>query len=117
MQKQISNLGFSYATGRADDISDKSGGQSRVSEFRQMMRAEKLERLMSQSSGRVGVMKLRLLSSGGARRDKRNLLLGGKTDYSGSAVVEVALYDADGTLRESKVFSHHTGFRKFKTER
>lgn len=78
-----------------------------------MMRAERLERVMS--SGRVGVMKLRLLFSGGALRDKRSLLLGGKTDYSGSAVVEVALYDADGTMRASEVFSHHTGFRKFKT--
>jgi hypothetical protein len=113
VQKQISNLGFTYATGRPDDASDKAASQVRISEFRQMMRAEKLEKVMS--SGRVGVMKLRLLSSGGARRDKRSLLLGGKTDYSGSAVVEVALYDADGTMRASEVFSHHTGFRKFKT--
>jgi hypothetical protein len=113
VQKQISNLGFTYATDRPDDATDKAPSQVRISEFRQMMRAEKLEKVMS--SGRVGVMKLRLLSSGGARRDKRNLLLGGKTDYSGSAVVEVALYDADGTMRASEVFSHHTGFRKFKT--
>jgi hypothetical protein len=113
VQKQISNLGFTYPANRGDDAADKSTGQARVSEFRQMLRAEKLERVMS--TGRVGVMKLRLLSSGGARRDKRNLLLGGKTDYSGSAVVEVALYDADGTMRASEVFSHHTGFRKFKT--
>jgi hypothetical protein len=113
VQKQISNLGFTYPAGRAEDVADKAAGAGRVSEFRQMLRAEKLERLMS--NGRVGVMKLRLLSSGGARRDKRNLLLGGKTDYSGSAVVEVALYDADGTMRASEIFSSHTGFRKFKT--
>jgi hypothetical protein len=80
-----------------------------------MLRAEKLDKVLSGGDAKVGVMKLRLLSSGGARRDKKNLLLGGNTDYSGSAVVEVSLYDADGTMRASEVFSYHTGFRKFKT--
>lgn len=45
------------------------------------------------------------------------MLLGAKTDYSGSAVVEVALYDADGTMLVNEVFSYHTGFRKFKTNK
>jgi hypothetical protein len=115
IQTQIRNLDFSPPT-------ERSGGEQsaqaspRVSDFRQMMRAERLERMLNPSGGgRVGVMKIRLLSSGGERREKRNLLLGGKTDYSGSAVVEVALYDADGTMRASEVFSYHTGFRKFKT--
>ena len=111
VQKQIANLGFSYPSER--DASDK--GALRISEFRQMMRAEKLERALNPSTGKVGIMKLRLLSSGGARREKRNLLLGARTDYSGSAVVEVALYDADGTMRVNEIFSYHTGFRKFKT--
>lgn len=117
VQKQISNLGFTtYPTERtAGGDQNAQANQNRVSEFRQMLRAEKLDRMLTRSDARVGVMKLKLLASGGARRDKRNLLLGGKTDYSGSAVVEVALYDADGTMRASEVFSYHTGFRKFKT--
>jgi hypothetical protein len=116
VQKQISNLGFTYPAERAaGGDQNAQANQHRVSEFRQMLRAEKLDRMLTRNDARVGVMKLRLLASGGARRDKRNLLLGGKTDYSGSAVVEVALYDADGTMRASEVFSYHTGFRKFKT--
>jgi len=116
VQTQIRNLGFSSPAERGAGGSDQNATAStRVSEFRQMLRAEKLDRVLGRTGAKVGVMKLRLLSSGGARRDKRNLLLGGKTDYSGSAVVEVALYDADGTMRASEVFSYHTGFRKFKT--
>jgi hypothetical protein len=116
VQTQIRNLGFSSPNERGVGGGDQNATAStRVSEFRQMLRAEKLDRILGRTGAKVGVMKLRLLSSGGARRDKRNLLLGGKTDYSGSAVVEVALYDADGTMRASEVFSYHTGFRKFKT--
>src|SRR5688572_12118664 len=112
VQEQISNLGFAEKRAAGEQ---NSAASPRVSELRQMIRAEKLDRILTRPDSRVGVMKLRLLSSGGARRDKRNLLLGGKTDYSGSAVIEVALYDADGTMRASEVFSYHTGFRKFKT--
>ena len=113
VQKQIQNLGFTYPSERGEGNANTA---ARVSEFRQMMRAEKLERALNPGgNARVGILKLRLLSSGGARREKRNLLLGAKTDYSGSAVVEVALYDTDGTMRFNEVFSHHTGFRKFKT--
>jgi hypothetical protein len=115
VQSQIRNLGFSAPSERAGGGDQNAQGQNRVSEYRQMMRAEKLDRILTAGNAKVGIMKLRLLSSGGARREKRNLLLGGKTDYSGSAVVEVALYDADGTMRSSEVFSYHTGFRKFKT--
>ena len=114
VQTQIRDLGFSKPEERAGG-NQNSEGPPRISEFRQMMRAEKLDRMLGRTDAKVGVLKLRLLSSGGARREKRNLLLGGKTDYSGSAVVEVALYDADGTMRASEVFSYHTGFRKFKT--
>ncbi|MEP7147374.1 MAG: hypothetical protein ABI857_00640 [Acidobacteriota bacterium] len=114
VQTQIHDLGFSTPTERGSEQSAQAS--ARVSEFRQMMRAEKLDRMLNPGAGaKVGVIKIRLLASGGARREKRNLLLGGKTDYSGSAVVEVALYDADGTMRASEVFSYHTGFRKFKT--
>jgi hypothetical protein len=115
VQSQIRNLGFSSPNERGAGESSAAAAPPRVSEFRQMLRAEKLDRILGRTGAKVGVMKLRLLSSGGARRDKRNLLLGGKTDYSGSAVVEVALYDSDGTMRSSEVFSYHTGFRKFKT--
>jgi hypothetical protein len=117
VQTQIRNLGFSSPNERGVGGGDQNATASpRVSEFRQMLRAEKLDRVLGGPDAKVGVMKLRLLSSGGARRDKKNLLLGGKTDYSGSAVVEVALYDANGTMRASEVFSYHTGFRKFKTD-
>ncbi len=114
VQKQIGSLGFTYPADRAGG-DQNAQASTRLSEFRQMIRAEKLDRILTLPDARVGVLKLRLLSSGGARREKRNLLLGGKTDYSGSAVVEVALYEADGTMRASEVFSYHTGFRKFKT--
>jgi hypothetical protein len=120
VQTQIRNLGFSPGPSERAGVGVNGGGgdnpQAKVSEFRQMLRAEKLERVLNPAGGgKVGVLKLRLLSSGGARRDKKNLIMGGKTDYSGSAVVEVALYDADGTMRASQVFTHHTGFRKFRT--
>ncbi len=116
VQTQIRNLGFAPPPAERGGADQNAQASARVSEFRQMLRAEKLDRMLIQPGGaKVGIMKLRLLSSGGARREKRNLLLGGKIDYSGSAVVEVALYDADGTMRASEVFSHHTGFRKFRT--
>lgn len=121
VQSQIRNLGFSLPNERAETAERPGSGTAsaastpRVSDFRQMIRAEKLDRMLK--DGRVGIMKIRLLSSGGARREKKNLLLGARTDYSGSAVVEVALYDADGTMRASEIFSHHTGFRKFKTDK
>lgn len=92
--------------------------QPDVSEFRQMVRAEKLDRFIRPepgSNGKTAILLVRLLRSGGSRRESRNLILGSKTDYSGSAFVEVALYDTDGTLLLSDVFNYHTGFRKFKT--
>ena len=79
-----------------------------------MVRAEKLDRFMRSAGRGTGVLRVRLLASGGSRRESRNLLLGNKIDYSGSAVIEVSLYDADGTMRLSEVIRHHTGFRKFK---
>lgn len=94
--------------------------QGDLPEFKLMVRAEKLDRFLRPTSGsntKAGVMLVRMLRSGGSRRESRNLLLGSKTDYSGSAFVEVAVYDADGTLRASDVFSYHTGFRKFPTRK
>lgn len=85
-----------------------------ATEFRNMVRAEKLDRFMRSAGRGTGVLRVRLLASGGSRRESRNLLLGNKIDYSGSAVIEVSLYDADGTMRLSEVIRHHTGFRKFK---
>ncbi len=85
-----------------------------ATEFRNMVRAEKLDRFMRNASRGTGVLRVRLIASGGSRRESRNLLLGNKIDYSGSAVIEVSLYDADGTMRLSEVIRHHTGFRKFK---
>ena len=85
-------------------------------EFRSMVRAEKLERFLK-GGGAAAILKVRLLSSGGSRRESRNLILGTKTDYSGSAVIEMALYDTDGTMRLSEVIMHHTGFRKYRTDK
>lgn len=101
-------------------ITPSAGGATQTrenrDEFREMIRAEKLDRFFaSADAGKIAVVKLRLLSSGGSKRESRNLILGNKTDYSGSVVIEVALYDADGKFRVSEVFSHHTGFRKLKT--
>lgn len=92
--------------------------QPDVSEFRQMVRAEKLDQFIRPAAGsadKSAILLVRLLKSGGSRRESRNLILGSKTDYSGSAFVEVALYDSDGSLLFSDVFNYHTGFRKFKT--
>ncbi len=94
-----------------------------MSEFRQLIRAEKLDQFLRGGSpvlGRraeshVGILKLRVLASGGSRRETRNFFLGNKISYSGSAIIEVLLFDADGTLRASEIFSFHTGFRKMKT--
>ncbi len=83
-----------------------------------MVRAEKLDRFIRPepgSSGKTAILLVRLLKSGGSRRESRNLIMGTKTDYSGSAFVEVALYDSDGALLVSDVFNYHTGFRKFKS--
>ncbi|CAN5479389.1 hypothetical protein BH10ACI3_BH10ACI3_20160 [soil metagenome] len=122
VQSQLKNLGFSNE--QTTDPDPARGGSSAlrgVSEFRQMIRAEKLDRMLSPVSPsgaplneKVGIVKVRLLSSGGSRRETRNLIFGSKTAFSGSAVIEIALYDADGTMRASKVFSYQTGFRKLK---
>ncbi|CAN5553890.1 hypothetical protein BH10ACI2_BH10ACI2_08580 [soil metagenome] len=118
VRTQIRNLGFS---GDVDNDPDPTRAVNNsalkgVSEFRQMIRAEKLDRMLVSPSGeKCGIVKIRLLSSGGSKRDSKNIIFGNKTDYSGSAVIEVALYDADGTMRASKVYSYHTGFRKLKT--
>lgn len=117
VRKQIADLDLTFPSTRVPS-ENAAATATRLSEFRQMMRAEKLERALNrEGNAKAGVLKIRLLSSGGARREKRNLLLGARTDYSGSAVVEVALYDADGTMRVNEVFSYHTGFRKFKTDK
>jgi hypothetical protein len=107
---------------RGLDSSDKTG----LSELRQMLRAEKLDHVLKTgsvrygsepTSGKVGILKLKVLSSGGSRRETKSLLFGGKTDFSGQAIIEVALYDSDGSLRASEIFSHHTGFRKLDKEK
>lgn len=85
-----------------------------------MVRAEKLDRFLMPQAGtnaKAGIIIVRMLRSGGSRRESRNLILGSRTDYSGSAFVEIAVYDTDGTLRASDVFSYHTGFRKFATRK
>jgi hypothetical protein len=131
IQAQIRSLGFTgfdegpNSNDKSDAATQPRGSgfdRSGMSEFRRMMRAEKLDKFLTSGTstgsgpqGKVGVLKARLLSSGGARRESKNLILGNKMDYSGSAVLEVALYDSDGTMRASEVFSYHTGFRKLKT--
>ncbi len=114
---QIAGLSFSLKPGQLS-----AAETTEMTEFRRMVRAERLDRFLSagrapNATSKVGVLKITLLSAGGSRRESRNLILGNKTDYSGSAVVEVVLYDLDGTLRASEVYSHHTGFRKFRTDK
>lgn len=105
---QLDQLSFDI---EPDVFPDKPEEKAALTEFRSMVRAERLDDFFS-SGGRTGIVKVRLLSSGGSRRERRNLLLGSRTDYSGSAVVELSLYDVDGTLRISEIVKHHTGFRK-----
>lgn len=110
------------ASGSANPLSTGDGGAT-GSPIRQFVRAEKLDRFLrggdsSTSIGTgtsVGILKLRVLNSGGSRRETRNLFRGNKIAYSGMAIIEVLLFDADGTLRESQIFSHHTGFRNLGT--
>jgi hypothetical protein len=104
--------------------SDNDGPRFGMAEFRQLIRAEKLDHFLrdekivktaASPDPKIGILKLRLLASGGSRRETRNLFLGNKIHYSGGAVVEMLLFDVDGTLRLSEIFSLHTGFRKMKT--
>lgn len=110
---------------RTRSSQDEEGSKLGMAEFRQLIRAEKLDRFLRDEKlvkavaadplPKIGILKLRLLASGGSRRETRNLFLGNKIRYSGGAVVEMLLFDADGTLRLSEIFSLHTGFRKMKT--
>lgn len=113
MKRQLNMLSFAI---EPDPIPEKENEKAVYTEFRSMVRAEKLDRFIT--AGRnVGILKLKVLSSGGSHREKKNLLLGTRNDYSGSVVIEVALYDLDGTMRVSEVMKHHTGFRKYKVEK
>lgn len=113
MKSQLDLLSFAI---EPDPIPEKAEEIKAYTEFRSMVRAEKLDKFVK--AGRsVGVLKLRVLSSGGSRRERRNLLLGTRNDYSGSAVIELALYDLDGTVKVSEVMKHHTGFRKYKVQK
>lgn len=97
--------------GHSADADDDRPQQ--YSDLRQLVRAEKLDRFLRQGAGsRVGIVKLRSLASGGSRRETRNLFLGNKIRYSGSVTIEFLLFDIDGMLQASEIFSLHTGFRK-----
>lgn len=113
MKRQLNMLSFSI---EPDPIPEKDTEKAIYTEFRAMVRAEKLERFISAGQN-VGILKLKVLSSGGSHRERKNLLLGTRNDYSGSVVVELALYDLDGTMRVSEVIKHHTGFRKYKVQK
>jgi hypothetical protein len=91
--------------------------RQRYSDLRQLVRAEKLDRFIRQTGGsKVGILKLRSLASGGSRRETRNLFLGNKIRYSGSVTLELLLFDIDGMLQASEIFSLHTGFKKLVTD-
>jgi len=91
------------------------------SDLRSLIRAEKIERFLRQgaknigdpSAPKVGILKVSPVASGGSRRETRNLIFGNKIRYSGSLTFQVQVFDVDGTLRSSDVFSGYTGFRKF----
>ncbi len=126
VKKQLQALTLNEASA-ADDSeagAEYSAARPNMSEFRQLIRAEKLDHFLRgdddsvssrSNEPRIGILKLRVLASGGSRRETRNLFLGNKISYSGSAIIEVLLFDADGTLRVPEIFSFHTGFRKMKT--
>lgn len=109
MKKQLEMLSFSI---EPDPNPEKEKEKAALTEFRAMVRAEQLDKFITGGSN-VGILKAKVLSSGGSRRERKNLMLGTRNDYSGSAVIEIALYDLDGTPRFSEVLSHHTGFRKY----
>lgn len=113
VKRQLDLLSFSI---EPDPIPETDAERAVYTEFRSMVRAEKLDQFIRGGTN-VGILKLKVLSSGGSRRESRNLLLGTRNDYSGSAIVEVALYDLDGTMRVADVFRHHTGFRKYKVKK
>ncbi|MBK9214205.1 MAG: hypothetical protein IPM59_01170 [Chloracidobacterium sp.] len=97
----------------ADGDDDRPQPQQQYSDLRQLVRAEKLDRFLRQGAdSRIGIVKLRSLASGGSRRETRNLFLGNKIRYSGSVTIEFLLFDIDGMLQASEIFSLHTGFRK-----
>jgi hypothetical protein len=124
VKKQLQSLAIENKSAVAAD--ETGVAQTSLSEFRQLVRAEKLDRFLENKTDsaaarvsasrneveKIGILKLRVLSSGGSRRETRNLFLGSKTDFSGSVVVEIILFDADGSLQKSDVYSLHTGFRK-----
>ena len=114
VKKQFDLLAFKI---EQDPIPETPDEKAVYTEFRSMVRAEKLDRFLTAANARTAILKVRLLTSGGSRRESRNLLLGSKTDYSGSAVIELSLYDTDGTMRVSEVMLHHTGFRKYGTQK
>lgn len=92
---------------------DADAPRQRYSDLRQLVRAEKLDRFLRQGAGsRVGIVKVRSLASGGSRRETRNLFLGNKIRYSGSVTIELLIFDVDGMLQASEIFSLHTGFRR-----
>lgn len=99
--------------GQEDRGNDEEAPRQQYSDLRQLVRAEKIDRFIRQGGGsRVGILKVRPLASGGSRRETRNLFLGNKIRYSGSVTIELLLFDIDGMLQASEIFSLHTGFKK-----
>ncbi len=102
--------------GQEDRGTDEDTPRQKYSDLRQLVRAQKLDRFIRQGGGsRIGILKVRSLASGGSRRETRNLFLGNKIRYSGSVTIELLLFDVDGMLQASEIFSLHTGFRKLNT--
>jgi hypothetical protein len=109
------------ATPGGGNKSDDDDARVAYSDLRGLIRAEKLERFLrhgatsigSPTGPKVGILKVRGLASGGSRRETRNLIFGNKIRYSGSLTFEVQLFDVDGYVRVSEIFSGYTGFRKF----
>lgn len=124
VKKQLQGLAIESKTTGTD--SNSGVAKTNTSEFRELIRAEKLDQFLEHKSQglndkqnvknveneKIGILKLRVISSGGSRRETRNLFLGSKTDFSGSVIVEIILFNVDGSLQKSDVYSLHTGFRK-----
>ena len=78
-----------------------------------LIKGEKIDEMMKgDKNSRTAILQLNVLKAGGTKRISSSLILGNKTRYSGSVMVQVLLFDNDGTLKLSRTFFRHTGFRK-----
>jgi hypothetical protein len=99
--------------GLLESFQNKQGQD--VAGIRELIKAEQLSRMLHGEN--TGILQLKVLEAGGSQQTSRNLILGSKVRYSGSAVVEYMLFAPDGTLRTAETLYYHTGFQKMNGSR